>query len=628
MSQNGSYGVMGLNKEEFQDTAPECNKDSTPNLGSLPKDVPASTSDSPRPRRKRENEELDDGENGGEDNSETSRATSFASVKKTKLSDSNSLGCHDNQGAMSKEDANAENEEQKQSQSLAENKDNGRDNTDSDGTESIDEELTTLVIDDSSVPTPLQLQQETIDINSIVFLGGEDKEKLRDEARSLGCDQFLKEYVFEKGYSVHTLLDVFDFFKPLFALSIPQAQMIPLLRYAIIRFCKKRPKLKNINSVKDAIQLIKSAKNIMILTGAGANFRSPTGIYTRLNNEFGLDDPQQMFDIEYFRETPELFYSFAKELYPSNFKPSPSHAFISVIEEKGKLLRNYTQNIDTLEHIQGIKRVLNCHGSFATATCITCGYHCDGKEIKEDIMAMKVAQCPKCLSKKGSEQGNKARNASSGSLTHLLLGGENSDDDDDVEYGQASGIMKPDITFFGEKLPDTFDRAFAEDKDRVDLLLVMGSSLKVAPVSDIMNHLPQNIPQIVINKTPILHLGFDIQLLGDADDIVSYISYQCGWNLRHPRIAGGSTTSVEFSTSMKKPAENPGPIKFGNGIEDGQELRTYDVPSHWHIFPGAIISESDLKVASGEDSLRLAVSTSDEEDYSSSDDGESDNNSD
>ena len=46
--------------------------------------------------------------------------------------------------------------------------------------------------------------------------------------------------------------------------------------------------------------------------------------------------------------------------------------------------------------------------------------------------------------------------------------------------------MQPDITFFGEKLDDVFDRSLAEDREKVDLLLVIGTSLKVAPVADIL----------------------------------------------------------------------------------------------------------------------------------------------
>ena len=106
----------------------------------------------------------------------------------------------------------------------------------------------------------------------------------------------------------------------------------------------------------------------MILTGAGVSvscgipdFRSPNGIYSRLS-EFELDEPQQMFDLEFFRERPEIFYSFAREIFPSNFIPSPSHYFIKLIEDQGRLLRNYTQNIDTLEQKAGIQNVLQCHG--------------------------------------------------------------------------------------------------------------------------------------------------------------------------------------------------------------------------------------------------------------------------
>lgn len=40
-----------------------------------------------------------------------------------------------------------------------------------------------------------------------------------------------------------------------------------------------------------------------------------------------------------------------------------------------------------------------------------------------------------------------------------------------------------DIVFFGEALPDRFDECLKEDIDKIDLLLVMGSSLKVKPVA-------------------------------------------------------------------------------------------------------------------------------------------------
>jgi hypothetical protein len=51
-----------------------------------------------------------------------------------------------------------------------------------------------------------------------------------------------------------------------------------------------------------------------------------------------------------------------QDIYPGQFKPSLSHRFIHQIEANGCLLRNYSQNIDTLEQIAGITKIIQCHG--------------------------------------------------------------------------------------------------------------------------------------------------------------------------------------------------------------------------------------------------------------------------
>ena len=51
-----------------------------------------------------------------------------------------------------------------------------------------------------------------------------------------------------------------------------------------------------------------------------------------------------------------------QEIYPGQFQPSPCHKFISMLDKKEKLLRNYTQNIDTLEQVAGVQRIIQCHG--------------------------------------------------------------------------------------------------------------------------------------------------------------------------------------------------------------------------------------------------------------------------
>lgn len=58
--------------------------------------------------------------------------------------------------------------------------------------------------------------------------------------------------------------------------------------------------------------------------------------------------------------------------------------------------QNYTQNIDTLETQAGITKVLQCHGSFATASCINCHIKVPGTDIEADIMAQRVPLCKVC----------------------------------------------------------------------------------------------------------------------------------------------------------------------------------------------------------------------------------------
>lgn len=80
------------------------------------------------------------------------------------------------------------------------------------------------------------------------------------------------------------------------------------------------------------------------------DFRSPgTGIYENVQKKYNLLDPQIVFEIGFFRSNPEPFYALAKELVPVDVKPTPSHCFVKLLEDKGLLLRHYTQVICLVE---------------------------------------------------------------------------------------------------------------------------------------------------------------------------------------------------------------------------------------------------------------------------------------
>lgn len=93
------------------------------------------------------------------------------------------------------------------------------------------------------------------------------------------------------------------------------------------------------------------------------------------------------------------------------------------MEKKGRLLRNYTQNIDTLEQVVGIENVIECHGmiiffffyvnniyfyicikilgSFATASCTQCGHKVSAETIRPDVFEQRIPRCPICVNSTG-----------------------------------------------------------------------------------------------------------------------------------------------------------------------------------------------------------------------------------
>ncbi|CAM9971438.1 unnamed protein product, partial [Ectocarpus fasciculatus] len=154
------------------------------------------------------------------------------------------------------------------------------------------------------------------------------------------------------------------------------------------------------------------------------DFRSEHGVYDLVSRlDLGLSCAEDLFDLEFFVDDPEPFFNFlARVLYPGNYVPSRTHRFIKALETRGKLLRNFTQNIDGLEAQVGLKKYVACHGSFLTASCLKCKRKRTAEDIREEVMQQRVPRCPAC-----------------------------------------QGVVKPDITFFGERLPASVKRAVEAD---------------------------------------------------------------------------------------------------------------------------------------------------------------------
>ena len=306
-------------------------------------------------------------------------------------------------------------------------------------------------------------------------------------------------------------------------------RLIQILNMAMKKSLTMRVRLDNFKTIDSLIGKIQSANKIMVITGAGIltslgipDFRSSKGFYSQLEY-LGLTDPQEVFDLDFFHADPAIFYLIAHMILPPAEKYTPLHAFIKLLQDKGKLLRNYTQNIDNLEGVVGIdpEKLIQCHGSFAYALCVTCGYRVPGEEIYPQIRNKEIPYCRKCNSRRLKLQ------------------------DRDEVMPESFGVMKPEITFFGEPLPRRYHEYVKRDRQECDLLICIGTSLKVAPVSEILIDVDDKIPQVLINMDPIKHFNLDISLLGYCDDAAAYLCDRLGWNLPYSADNGVEPVNVK-----------------------------------------------------------------------------------
>ncbi|KXS13587.1 DHS-like NAD/FAD-binding domain-containing protein [Gonapodya prolifera JEL478] len=417
---------------------------------------------------------------------------------------------------------------------------------------------------------------------------------------------------------------------------------------------RKRP---DVRTPDDVVKALREAKNVMVIAGAGIStslgipdFRSATGIYATINpSDYDLTEPQEIFDIRFFRQNPKPFYKFSHHFVIdySAITPSPTHFFLKALDEHEKLMRVYTQNIDGIEHHAGVPsdRVIQCHGTVETASCVTCGLTTvvHGSWVEKCMMEGSVALCPNC--EQASDKASRSRrNVHQSKLGRKKQGRFEDDDDEDSENdfddgspnlgrgtGSArSGVMKPDCVFFHEALPTrVFSTFSAKDHDHADLVIVVGSSLRVPPVNQLVHMVPPNIPRVLINRERLPHVdgskahhgprrrgsllaeekerkgtgmgtgtethsdsevvdgeveelgAFDVEMLGSCDDVVTWLSSKLGWQL-NLRLSSGGGAAVQNSSEGWESERG----SKDNEAELPTAIRNSEAAEHVNVFHG------------------------------------------
>ena len=136
--------------------------------------------------------------------------------------------------------------------------------------------------------------------------------------------------------------------------------------------------------------------------------------------------------------------------------------------------------------------IVEAHGSFARQRCIECGTEFPDADMRRAVAQKEVPHCnvPEC-----------------------------------------NGLVKPDIVFFGEKLPDAFFQSVRVPAE-ADLAIIIGTSLKVHPFAMLPQIVGDRVPRLLINKELVGGLGSradDVCVLEECDEGVRKLVEKLGW---------------------------------------------------------------------------------------------------
>ena len=268
-------------------------------------------------------------------------------------------------------------------------------------------------------------------------------------------------------------------------------------------------------TLKKIINKIKSGEinKIIIMTGAGISvnagipdFRSKNGLYSyvdkyqKKNNLKIYNNNEDFFEINKFKEHPEHFFKILSNCGKIiDAKPTLTHYFFKLLNDKQILLKYYTQNIDCLEDKVNLpkEKIVRYHGSFTTSTCSKCNKTCKKEKVFDFYKKGAVPYC------------------------NTVFG-----------IKPCDGILKPDVVFFGENPKPS--KSQEQDFKNCKLLIVIGTSLKVSPFNKLVKKIKKDVPRILINMEKVGDFENnprknDIFLQGDCDKTIEKIIKLLGW---------------------------------------------------------------------------------------------------
>lgn len=230
---------------------------------------------------------------------------------------------------------------------------------------------------------------------------------------------------------------------------------------------------------KKLLEGLEVAKSIVFFTGAGISaesgietFRGQGGLWTKLK-------PEELANFNAFMKNPDLvweWYQYRRRIIDET-NPNPAHLTIAEMEKYFDNVTVVTQNVDNLHGRAGSKTIYELHGNIERNYCIKCETFYSSKDFTYE-----------------------------GKVPHCKCG----------------GLIRPDIVWFGEMLPqDVFSSAEKAARE-CDIIFVVGTSAVVYPAAYIPIDAKRNgayMVELNLERTELSHMA-DESYFGKAGEIL------------------------------------------------------------------------------------------------------------
>lgn len=231
------------------------------------------------------------------------------------------------------------------------------------------------------------------------------------------------------------------------------------------------------------LEELKNSKKIVFFTGAGISaesgiptFRGEGGIWNKLK-------PEELANFNAFLRNPDLvweWYQYRRKII-NETKPNPGH--LAIVE-----FENYfdvtvvTQNVDNLHRRAGSKKIYELHGNIEKNYCINCKKRFDDVDFSN--FEKNVPKCDSC-----------------------------------------GGLIRPDVVWFGEFLPEDQFEASEKAARECDILFAVGTSAVVYPAANIPYIAKRNgavLVEINLERTDLSNYA-NFSFLGKSGEILPEI---------------------------------------------------------------------------------------------------------